>query len=80
MSAGRFRVLRSFYHEGEALEVGRVVSLEDNEIIAALSAVGRIQPADQETARRLQPTGPSWSPATTTESRPQNYIRDGLQT
>jgi hypothetical protein len=77
VSAGSFRVTKPFYIEGAACDVGAVVAIDDNVLLAELSAAGRIAPADQETARRLQHAGAAWSKPTSGEDRRSGFVTHG---
>jgi len=61
MSAGFFRVVRSFYlNPDEIAQRGDLIELADPSLIASLAASGRIRPADPSTKDRLRQRNP-WS-------------------
>lgn len=62
---GKFRAVVGYYWAGEVVPKGSVVLLEDPASIAQLVTDGRIQPADESTARAIR-----WNRSTTWTAAP----------
>lgn len=61
---GKFICKRAFWLAGDPIEVDRVLTLDDPELISTLAGAGKIEAADRATAERLRiRSAAQWSPA-----------------